>query len=109
VKNTKKLVRDRIPRIMEACRKPFRLSRIPPSRFPGFLRKKIVEEAGELSRARGRSAALNELVDLQELVDCYRRALRITRSGFNVAALKKRRLRGGFSKRYLLEYRQSGR
>lgn len=102
----RKLVRDRIPEIVAARGIPFSLHRLSASHFARALREKVREEAEELFRARGRTAALNELIDLQELVDSYRRLLRVPEDRFREMALRKRRARGGFRRRILMEYRE---
>ena len=102
----RKLVRDRIPEIVAARGVPFSLHRLSASRFPRALREKIREEAEELFHAKGRKAALNELIDLQELVDSYRRILRVPEGRFREMARRKRLARGGFRRRILMEYRE---
>lgn len=100
----KKLVRDRIPAIIskEGC--SCRVRRLSEAAYARALKAKILEEAYELSRAKGREALLNELIDLQELVESFRALLGMRPKGFHMAARLKRLERGGFEKRLFLEY-----
>lgn len=104
-----KLIRDRIPELLLAKGHECSLRRLGPAPYERALRKKIIEEAGELQQARGRDAVLNELVDLQELVDAFRRALHVPAKRFAGMARRKRIARGGFRKRLFLDHTEKAR
>ncbi|MDD5555947.1 MAG: nucleoside triphosphate pyrophosphohydrolase [bacterium] len=99
----RKLVRDRIPRIIEARGLRCEVRRLGKAPYARALKEKIREEAAELAAARGRDAVLNELVDLQELVDAHRRLLGVGGRRFRELVRRKRSERGGFSRRLFLE------
>ena len=99
-----KLIRDRIPRIIEESGSSCRVRRLSPGEYGRALREKIREEAEEMLRARGRNALINELIDIQELLDAIRRSLGMGAGIFLEAVRRKRRERGGFRKRLFLEY-----
>lgn len=100
----RKLVRDRIPALIagEGC--SCRVRRLSGAAYARALRAKILEEAYELSRARGNGKILNELIDLQELVEAFRALLGAKPKGFHEKVRQKRLERGGFKKRLFLEY-----
>lgn len=100
----RKLVRDRIPEIISERGLRCGLRRLRNSHFARALREKIREEADELAVASDRRAVLNELVDLQELLEAYRRLLGVGQSRFIALVRRKRIERGGFTKRLFLEY-----
>ena len=100
----RKLIRDRIPETIAAAGARCRLRRLSRRAFVRALREKLCEEVLELRAARDRSSVLNELIDIQELVDTYRRTLGVSPSRFRAMVERKRRRRGGFRKRLFLEY-----
>lgn len=100
----RKLVRDRIPELIsrEGC--SCKVRRLSEAAYARALKAKILEEAYELSRAKGKKALLNELIDLQELAEAFRMHLGIKPKGFHNGVRLKRLERGGFKKRLFLEY-----
>ncbi len=100
----KKLVRDRIPTLIskEGC--SCRVRRLSTTAYGRALKAKILEEAYELSGAKGKEALLNELIDLQELVESFCALLGMKPKSFRAGVRRKRRERGGFKKRLFLEY-----
>ncbi|MEJ2744926.1 MAG: nucleoside triphosphate pyrophosphohydrolase [bacterium] len=100
----RKLVRDRIPELISGEGCPHRVRKLSETAYARALRAKILEEAYELSSAKGKKALLNELIDLQELVESFRMLLGIKPKSFQAEVKRKRRERGGFKKRLFLEY-----
>jgi predicted house-cleaning noncanonical NTP pyrophosphatase (MazG superfamily) len=100
----RKLIRDRIPELVskEGC--SCKVRRLSEAAYARALKAKILEEAYELSRARGKGELLNELIDLQELVEAFRVLLGMKPKGFQDKVRQKRLERGGFKKRLFLEY-----
>jgi len=100
----KKLVRDRIPELIskEGC--SCKVRRLSKAAYARALKAKILEEAYELSGAKGKGDLLNELIDLQELVEAFRVLLGMKPNGFQGKVRQKRLKRGGFKKRLFLEY-----
>jgi len=105
----RKLVRDRIPEIVAAGGLRCRTRTLSPTAYARALREKVLEEARELVEARGRDAVLNELADLRELLDSFRRLLGVGPDAFERIVRRKRLARGGFRKRLLLDYTEKPR
>lgn len=100
----RKLVRDRIPEIITQGGASCRVRRLGVSEYREALTRKVLEEARELQEAGNRRDALNELVDLHELVEALRKSWRVSPAAFAAKVQHKRRERGGFRKRLFLEY-----
>lgn len=105
----RKLIRDRIPEIVEARGLRCRTRRLSPAAYARALKKKVIEESRELLDARGRDEVLNELADLRELLDACRRTLGVGPGAFERIVKEKRRARGAFRKRLFLEYTEKSR
>ncbi len=97
-----KLVRDKIPEIIEKNdkQKP-RTRKLSAREFDRELRKKLVEEASEASKAT-RLKLPEELADIEEIVDTLCRMYNISRSKILGIQKAKRTKRGGFKKRIFL-------
>jgi predicted house-cleaning noncanonical NTP pyrophosphatase (MazG superfamily) len=97
MKKFNKLVRDRIPEIIENSGKIAQVRILPEEEYLLHLEKKLDEEVGEYHRDQN----LEELADVLEVV--YALADRIgTRKELMDIFEKKHRDRGGFSKGYFL-------
>ena len=98
-----KLVRDRIPDIIEANdnRKP-RTKKLSPKAFKFELRKKLLEEASEAVRAKTPKVLAEELADVEEVVNALCKVYNIKRSTVTKIQKSKRAKRGGFAKRVFL-------
>ena len=97
-------MRDRIPEVISERGVGAKVRRLSPGRYARALREKMIEEAREFREAGDRKSAINELVDIQELVDASRRMLGVSPKRFREMAARKRKERGGFRKRLFLEY-----
>jgi predicted house-cleaning noncanonical NTP pyrophosphatase (MazG superfamily) len=100
----RKLIRDRIPELIsqEGC--SCKVRRLSEAAYARALKAKMLEEAYELSGAKGKKSLLNELIDLQELVESLRALLGVKPKTFRDLVECKRHKRGGFKKRLFLEY-----
>lgn len=97
-----KLIRDRIPEIIkEAGWKPT-VRKLNKREFFSALRKKVLEEAKELIRAKDKKGIINEIVDIQELIDTLTLEIRLSKSRIKRLQVDKRKKRGGFKKRLFL-------
>lgn len=97
-----KLVRDRIPAIIEAAGKECRVSTLDEATYSIELKKKLLEEVKEYENAVKDEEALEELADILEVM----RAL-ATLHGSDMEQLeeirnKKAEQRGGFQERIFL-------
>ncbi|MBS4224205.1 nucleoside triphosphate pyrophosphohydrolase [Lederbergia citrea] len=97
-----KLVRDRIPEIIEANGKSFTTRILDENEYHSELRKKMHEELKEYDATDSNEDALEELADLLELIHA---ATAVHGSDFNqLEAIRqmKAKQRGGFDERIFL-------
>ncbi len=97
-----KLVRDRIPEIIEEAGKSASWRELSGEEFRRALRAKILEEAKELADAPD-DALLSELADVCEVVDALLAAYGHTRGHLETERQRKNAERGAFTKRLFLE------
>lgn len=92
-----KLVRDRIPEILDKKGVPYEQRIADDAEYRAELIKKLVEEAGEFSEA----GALEELADVLEVVA----ALRTLPEYADVETVRQEKAleRGGFTERFILK------
>lgn len=99
-----KLVRDRIPEIIEASgNKPiFHIA--DDEEFKVALKDKLIEEAVEFNRANTDSEILEELIDIIEVIGtiCERYGIDIDKA--KEALLRKNKSRGAFDRGIILDY-----
>ncbi len=102
-----KLVRDRIPEIMDGAGVRYEIDTLEPDAFREALLAKVVEEAEELRAATGRGEVVKEIADVFEVLDALM-ALEGIEAGevFEVQATR-RRDRGGFERRLVLRWTES--
>lgn len=99
-----KLVRDRIPEIIEASGSKAVTRKLLPSEVTTALKAKLLEEAAELAEATTAEAVAAEAADVLEVLQalCDEYAVQITH--VTEVQLRKRNERGGFTERvFLLE------
>jgi predicted house-cleaning noncanonical NTP pyrophosphatase (MazG superfamily) len=102
VKGPGKLVRDRIPQIIDGLGKSAVWRRLGDDEFKSALRAKMLEEAEELA-ASADDALLWELADLEEVIEAILSAYNLTREDLEAARQRKNEERGAFARRILLE------
>lgn len=97
-----KLVRDNIPAIIRRDGKTLVTRTLDAEEYARALRRKLHEEVAEFDAARSRSASVEELADILEVV--YALAANAGASVEQLDALRqyKREEHGGFEKRILL-------
>ena len=106
--NRGKLVRDRIPEIIEASGGEAVVRMLNPREFENALRKKLVEEVKELSTASGEQIA-GEVADVLEVIDAFCALKRVTTSAIRDVRKTKAKERGVFERRvFLIETRRGG-
>lgn len=92
-----KLVRDRIPELVEADGKTVDVIRVTdPKQLLGFLLAKVVEESTELSEAEGREHQLEEIADVREVLGKIQALIGVTDEELEEVRASKRSERGGF-------------
>ena len=99
VKTYNKLVRDRIPEIIEACGRTCEIETLPGELYLAMLDAKLNEELAEYQESK----SLEELADLLEVMEAVVKARGYTWDSLRAIQEKKREARGGFEKRILLK------
>lgn len=100
----KKLIRDRIPEIIQSNNAVCKTRVMSKKEFLFEVKKKMLEEAKELCKAKSKDDVMNELSDISELTDTLLREYNFSRSELKTQQTAKRKKRGGFTKRLFLEY-----
>jgi predicted house-cleaning noncanonical NTP pyrophosphatase (MazG superfamily) len=97
----KKLIRDKIPQIIEANGDQYEVRVMGKREFEKELKKKLVEEASELSKTP-KGDLINEMADVLELLKSIADFYKIDFELIEEKQVKKRKERGGFKKRLFL-------
>lgn len=97
----RKLIRDRIPEVIEASNGQFKTRVLEKGEFEKELRKKLLEESKELAKTP-RTKLLNELADVLEIVKSIASHHKISFLKIEEYQEDKRKKRGGFKKRLFL-------
>jgi predicted house-cleaning noncanonical NTP pyrophosphatase (MazG superfamily) len=93
-----KLVRDKIPMIMEKQEKSFTMWQADQEEYPSYLKKKLVEEVGEFLE----SPSLKELADVQEVINAILKEMGYVQGDLRHERAKKIESRGAFNERWIL-------
>jgi len=102
IKKYNKLIRDRILEIIKKSgEKPY-WRVLDKKEYLQKIKRKILEEAEELSKAQNKKAIINEIVDIQELIDVLISELDLKKSQIKKEQAEKNKKRGGFKKRLFL-------
>lgn len=99
----KKLIRDRIPEIIEANKGHYEMRVLDEMEFEKELKKKLVEEAKELQNADDEEI-VSELADVLELVKSIADQKGIKFVDVEEKQINKKEKRGGFEKKLFLEW-----
>lgn len=97
----KKLIRDKIPEIIEANNGKYELRIMKEDEFKKELKKKLVEEAKETMRAE-KSELIKELADVLELIKSIAENESINFKLIEEKQEQRRQERGGFKKKLFL-------
>ncbi len=96
-----KLIRDRIPEIIEKTNHTYKVTLIPEDEFDNSLREKLVEEAQEAFTSDNESL-ITELADIQEIILGLMKLHEIMPEELESVRLFRLQERGGFEKRLKL-------
>lgn len=96
-----KLVRDRIPEILEAQQVQFAVEEMSQVEYCQALRQKLIEEAQEAAKAV-EANLVTELADLWEVIDATMSAYDIQRNQVLACQMQRRIERGTFSRKLKL-------
>lgn len=99
-----KLIRDRIPEIVERNGQKAKVYREEDTaKYLEFLFTKLIEEASELAQADTLEHQKEELADVREVLVTIQTTLGLTESDVAEAQSSKREERGGFEGRLIME------
>lgn len=99
-----KLVRDRIPEIIQQEGKIPEYRILDESSFNAALHQKTLEESQELLEAKTQEDILNELADVMECLESIAKQHELSMYAVLARQTEKRTSRGGFSKKLFLEH-----
>ena len=98
-----KLVRDKIPQIIEEHGGIVSSRMVSGAELRIALRRKLVEEAQELASAETRNNLVEELADMWEVIDAVIREEGVSHDEIEKARIKKLEERGGLKNGIFLE------
>jgi len=96
-----KLIRDRIPTILEEQQIPFAVETMTTDGYRQALRQKLMEEAQEAAEAE-EADLITELADLLEVIEATLIAYGLERDQVLACQAQRQRERGGFSQQLRL-------
>ena len=98
-----KLIRDRIPEIIQKDGNIADIIILSEESFKQAIKEKLIEEATEVLNADNRDEVLSELADLQEVMDTIKQMYNINTLEVNTIQAVKALQRGKFEKRLYLK------
>lgn len=101
MKTYNKLIRDKIPQVMDKKSVTYSVRRLNDQEYVEKLNEKLQEELDEYFAA-GEESQVEELADLVELVYAILENKGVSIDQFEKVRLKKREERGGFKEKLLL-------
>lgn len=104
-KEYNKLIRDRIPEILEDQDVQFAVEEMPQAEYCQALRQKLIEEAHEAAAA-SEHELINELADIWEVIDAIMNAYKINRNQVLACQMQKQIERGVFTRKLRLLWTQ---
>ena len=99
-----KLIRDRIPEIMDRDGVRYEVQVFGDGAYREALLAKVVEEAEELRAAVGREDVVKELADVLEVLEAVMRVDGIDAEEVRSVQAARRAARGGFERRLALRW-----
>jgi len=97
-KQYNKLIRDRIPEVLDAAGKEYKLRKLKDKEFLDYLNKKLTEEYNEYLE----SGQVEELADIIEVICAIAEHKKVSVKELEKIRLDKSKKRGTFEKRLLL-------
>jgi len=91
-----KLIRDRIPEIIEASGKSYEVRKLDATAYKQRLREKLLEEGHEVLEAANKATLVEELADVLEVFEAMLKAEGLSLDEVKDKQLTKRQERGGF-------------
>jgi predicted house-cleaning noncanonical NTP pyrophosphatase (MazG superfamily) len=99
-----KLIRDRIPEIMDAAGVRYEVVELDDTAFHAALLAKVLEEAEEIAAAASADDRTEEIADLYEVLDALLSCEGIAASTVDDVRQRRREERGGFQRRLELRW-----
>jgi predicted house-cleaning noncanonical NTP pyrophosphatase (MazG superfamily) len=99
-----KLIRDRIPELLDADGVPYEVAELDGGAFRSALLVKLGEEAAEMAAADVRDERVKELADLLEVIDTLMVVEGIGWDEVRSVQRERRAARGGFARRLVLRW-----
>ena len=99
-----KLIRDRIPEIMDRDGVRYEVDELESDAYREALAAKVVEEAEELRAASAREDVVKELADVLEVLEAVMRVEGIDMGEVRSVQAARREARGGFERRLRLRW-----
>jgi len=99
-----KLVRDNIPKIIENDGLNYKTRVLNDEEYEVELRKKLIEEATELLKAKNVDEKIYELADIYEIIEYILMTNNIDKRKVDIARIKKNMKNGSFEDRIFLEH-----
>jgi len=99
----KKLIRDKIPQLIEANKGKYKVRIMKEGEFKRELKKKLIEEAKEIIKAK-KDELSKELADVLELVKSIAESENIDFKLIEKKQKQRRKERGAFKKRLFLTW-----
>lgn len=98
MKPLNKLVRDKVPSLVTKDGGSYTLKLLSPLEHQNEISKKLLEEVQEYAEAPSKDIALEELVDVVELIYAALKLHDVSAEDFEKMRLAKKKLKGGFEK-----------
>lgn len=97
-----KLIRDKIPEIIRNDGWMPIIRVLKNKEYQIALKNKILEESGELVKAKSEKDIINEIIDIQELLDALGTELKLSKLEIKNLQKIKNKKRGSFKKKLFL-------
>ena len=98
-----KLVRDRIPKIIEGRGERVEVVQLVGDALMVALRRKLVEESFEALDAKSGDELIGELADVEEVIRAFSQALQVRKGRIEAERKEKEKRRGGFNSGFMLK------
>ena len=97
-----KLVRDKIIQIIKDSGRDPKYKVLSQKDYKNSLRKKLLEESQEVVEAKSKKELAEEIADVQEVLECLKKAYGLRSQDVKKIQNKKRKERGSFLKKLFL-------
>jgi predicted house-cleaning noncanonical NTP pyrophosphatase (MazG superfamily) len=98
-----KLVRDKIPEIMQSDGEIPEIEILNDDKYEKALNKKLLEECSELLNAKEKKSKIEEVADILEVLNGMAKSIGVKMKEIEKVRLNKRETRGGFEKKVFLK------